>query len=119
MRHPKGMGATEVQAFLTILAAERQASSSTHNQALSALLFFYKDVLSVELPSKQNIQSPQQAKLIPSVLTQVEVATLLAQLQGTEALLARLLHGTGMHLMKGLRLRIKDVDFDRKVIIVR
>jgi hypothetical protein len=84
MHHPKGMGATEVQAFLTMLAAERQVSSSTHNQALAALLFLYKDVLGVELPWMQNIQRPQQAKRIPSVLTQAEVAALLAPLQGTQ-----------------------------------
>jgi len=119
MRHPKDMGVAEVQAFLTMLAAERQVSSSTHNQALSALLFLYKEVLGMELPWMQSIQRPQQPKRIPSVLTQAEVAALLAQLQGTEALLARLLYGTGMRLMEGLRLRIKDVDFDRKVIVVR
>ncbi len=119
MRHPKDMGAAEVEAFLKMLATERQVSSSTHNQALSALLFLYKEVLGMELPWMQNIQRPQQPKRIPSVLTQTEVAALLAQLQGSEALLARLLYGTGMRLMEGLRLRIKDVDFDRKVIVVR
>ena len=112
MRHPKDMGAAEVEAFLKMLATERQVSSSTHNQALSALLFFYKEVLGMELPWMQNIQRPQQPKRIPSVLTQAEVAALLAQLQGSEALLARLLYGTGMRMMEGLRLRIKDVDFD-------
>lgn len=77
MRHPKDMGATEVQAFLTMLAAERQVSSSTHSQTLSALLFLYKDVLGLELPWMQNIQRPQQSKRIPAVLTQAEVAALL------------------------------------------
>lgn len=119
MRHPKDMGAHEVQAFLTMLASERHVSSSTHNQALSALLFLYKDVLGMELPWMQDIQRPQQPKRIPSVLTQAEVGALLAQMQGTEALLARLLYGTGMRLMEGIRLRVKDVDFDRKVIVVR
>lgn len=119
MRHPRDMGAADVQAFLTMLACERHVSSSTHNQALSALLFLYRDVLNTELPWMQNIQRPQQPKRIPSVLTQAEVGALLAQMQGTEALLARLLYGTGMRLMEGIRLRIKDVDFDRKVIVVR
>ncbi|MGL4434418.1 MAG: integron integrase [Giesbergeria sp.] len=119
MRHPRDMGAADVQAFLTMLASERHVSSSTHNQALSALLFLYRDVLNTELPWMQNIQRPQQPKRIPSVLTQAEVGALLAQMQGTEALLARLLYGTGMRLMEGIRLRIKDVDFDRKVIVVR
>lgn len=119
MRHPRDMGAADVQAFLTMLASERHVSSSTHNQALSALLFLYRDVLNTELPWMQDIQRPQQPKRIPSVLTQAEVGALLAQMQGTEALLARLLYGTGMRLMEGIRLRIKDVDFDRKVIVVR
>ncbi len=119
MRHPRDMGAADVQAFLTMLASERHVSSSTHNQALSALLFLYRDVLNTELPWMQNIQRPQQPKRIPSVLTQAEVGALMAQMQGTEALLARLLYGTGMRLMEGIRLRIKDVDFDRKVIVVR
>ena len=119
MRHPRDMGAADVQAFLTMLASERHVSSSTHNQALSALLFLYRDVLNTELPWMQDIQRPQQHKRIPSVLTQAEVGALLAQMQGTEALLARLLYGTGMRLMEGIRLRVKDVDFDRKVIVVR
>ncbi|MFN7835274.1 MAG: phage integrase N-terminal SAM-like domain-containing protein [Burkholderiaceae bacterium] len=84
MRHPKDMEAAEVQAFLTMLAAERRVSSSTHNQALSALLFLYKEVLGMELPWMQNIQRPQQPRRIPSVLTQPEVAALLALLEGTE-----------------------------------
>lgn len=119
MRHPRDMGAADVQAFLTMLASDRHVSSSTHNQALSALLFLYRDVLNTELPWMQDIQRPQQPKRIPSVLTQAEVGALLAQMQGTEALLARLLYGTGMRLMEGIRLRVKDVDFDRKVIVVR
>lgn len=119
MRHPRDMSAADVQAFLTMLASERHVSSSTHNQALSALLFLYRDVLNTGLPWMQDIQRPQQPKRIPSVLTQAEVGALLAQMQGTEALLARLLYGTGMRLMEGIRLRIKDVDFDRKVIVVR
>ena len=119
MRHPRDMGAADVQAFLTMLASERHVFSSTHNQALSALLFLYRDVLNTELPWMQDIQRPQQPKRIPSVLTQAEVGALLAQMQGTEALLARLLYGTGMRLMEGIRLRVKDVDFDRKVIVVR
>jgi site-specific recombinase XerD len=103
MRHPRDMGAADVQAFLTMLASERHVSSSTHNQALSALLFRYRDVLNTELPWMQDIQRPQQPKRIPSVLTQAEVGALLAQMQGTEALLARLLYGTGMRLMEGIR----------------
>lgn len=119
MRHPRDMGAPEVEAFLTMLATERRASASTHNQALSALLFLYREVLAVELPWLDGVNRPAQKKRIPSVLTKEEVAGLLAHMDGQIALIARLLYGTGMRLMEGMRLRIKDVDFDRHVIIVR
>ena len=119
MRHPRELGVTDVEAFLSMLANERKVSASTHNQALSALLFLYREVLGIDLPWLNNIGRPQQTKRIPSVLTKDEVAGLLAQMEGVTALLARLLYGTGMRLMEGMRLRIKDVDFERHVIIVR
>lgn len=119
LRLPRDMGAPEVEAFLSMLANERRVSASTHNQALSALLFLYREVLGKALPWMDEIQRPAQNRRIPSVLTKDEVAGLLAQLEGEAALLARLLYGTGMRLMEGMRLRIKDVDFDRRVIIVR
>ena len=119
MRHPRELGVTDVEAFLSMLANERKVSASTHNQALSALLFLYRKVLGIDLPWLKNIGRPQQTKRIPSVLTKDEVAGLLAQMEGVTALLARLLYGTGMRLMEGMRLRIKDVDFERHVIIVR
>ncbi len=119
LRHPRDMGAAEVEAFLTMLATERKVSTSTHNQALSALLFLYREVLGVQLPWLDNIRRPAYRRRIPSVLTQDEVARVLAQLDGELGLLARLLYGTGMRLMEGLRLRIKDVDFDRHAIVVR
>jgi site-specific recombinase XerD len=119
MRHPRDMGATEVEAFLTHLATDRKVSASTHNQALSAILFLYREVLAIELPWLNGINRPTQKRRIPSVLTKDEVAGLLAQMDGVTALIARLLYGTGMRLMEGMRLRIKDVDFDRQVIIVR
>ena len=119
MRHPRELGVTDVEAFLSMLANERKVSASTHNQALSALLFLYREVLGIDLPWLKNIGRPQQTKRIPSVLTKDEVAGLLAQMEGVTALLARLLYGTGMRLMEGMRLRIKDVDFERHVIIVR
>lgn len=119
MRHPREMGAAEVEAFLTMLATERHVSASTHNQALSALLFLYREVLSVDLPWLNGVNRPAQKKRIPSVLTREEVGSLFQFLAGEMALLAKLLYGTGMRLMEGLRLRIKDVDFDRHVIIVR
>ena len=119
MRHPSTMGAPEVEAFLTMLATERRVSASTHNQALSALLFLYREVMAVELPWLDGVNRPAQKKRIPSVLTKDEVAGLLAHMEGQVALIVRLLYGTGMRLMEGMRLRIKDVDFDRHVIIVR
>jgi site-specific recombinase XerD len=121
MRHPRNMGVTEVEAFLTMMATEckASASTSTHSQALSALLFLYREVLNIDLPWLNNIGRPQQTKRIPSVLTKDEVAGLLAQMDGITALLAKLLYGTGMRLMEGIRLRIKDVDFDHHIIIVR
>lgn len=119
MRHPREMGAPEVEAFLTMLATERHVSASTHNQALSALLFLYREVLGVNLPWLDGISRPAQKRRIPSVLTQDEVAALFQFLDGEMALLAKLLYGTGIRLMEGLRLRVKDVDFDRHAIIVR
>lgn len=119
MRHPREMGASEVEAFLTHLATDRKVSASTHNQALSAILFLYREVLAIELPWLNGINRPTQKRRIPSVLTKDEVAGLLAQMDGETALIARLLYGTGMRLMEGMRLRIKDVDFNRQVIIVR
>ena len=119
LRHPREMGAAEVEAFLTMLATQRKVSSSTHNQALSALLFLYREVLGIQLPWMENIQRPAYKRRIPSVLTREEVTAVLALLDGEAGLLARLLYGTGMRLMEGLRLRIKDVDFDRHAIIVR
>jgi integron integrase len=119
MQHPRDMGAPDVEAFLSMLATERKVSASTHNQALSAVLFLYREVLGIALPWLDNINRPTQKRRIPSVLTKDEVAGLLAHMDGQTALLARLLYGTGMRLMEGMRLRIKDVDFDRHVIIVR
>lgn len=119
MRHPRDMAAHDVEAFLSMMANERKVSASTHNQALSAVLFLYREVLGIDLPWLSNIGRPQQTKRIPSVLTKDEVAGLLAQMDGTPALLARLLYGTGMRLMEGIRLRVKDVNFDRHAIIVR
>lgn len=119
LRHPRDMGREEIESFLSMLANERRVAASTHNQALSALLFLYREVLAVDLPWLDGVQRPRTPKRIPSVLTVAEVAALLSALPPEMALLARLLYGTGMRLMEGMRLRIKDVDFDRSVIVVR
>ena len=121
-RHPLELGAPEVEAFLTHLAVERKVSASTHNQALSALLFLYREVLRVDLPWLNEIGRPQTARRLPEVLTVDEIRRTLSALidQAPEhALFAQLLYGTGMRILEGLRLRTKDVDFDRGAIIVR
>lgn len=119
LKHPRDMGASEVQGFLTMLANERHVSAATHSQALSALLFLYREVLQVDLPWLQDVARPRYAKRIPSVLTQQEVGSLLRGMEGEAQLIARLLYGTGMRLMEAMRLRVKDVDFDRSAIVVR
>lgn len=119
LKHPRDMGPEHVQSFLTMLATERHVSSSTHNQALSAILFLYREVLGKELPWMLELHRPGYARRIPTVLSPDEVARLFQCLQGVVQLVARLLYGTGMRLMEALRLRIKDIDFDKHVIIVR
>jgi integron integrase len=119
LRHPREMGQSEVEAFLTMLANERKVAPSTHRQALSALLYLYKEVLGQELPWMQEIGRPIPTKRIPSVLTRAEVQSMLALMDGVTGLLARLLYGTGMRHAEGLGLRVKDIDFDRQVIVVR
>ena len=119
MRHPRDMGTAEVEAFLNMLTNERQVSPSTHNQAPSARLFLYREAMAVDLHWLNGLNRPAQKRRMPSVLTREEVASLFGFLDGEMALLAQLLYGAGMRLMAGLRLRIKDVDFDRRVIVVR
>ena len=118
-RHPRDMGAPEVQAFLSHLAVDRRVSPSTQNQAKAALLFLYRHVLDADLPwLAEIVQAKRQARL-PVVLTPGEVRTLFDQMEGGMALLAQVLYGTGMRLMEGLRLRVKDVEFERREILVR
>ena len=118
-RHPKTMGVAEVTAFLTYLAVERQVSSSTQNQAKSALLFLYREILKIQLPWLDEVVAAKVSKRLPVVLTQVETRRLLESTSGTMGLIASLLYGTGMRLLEGLRLRVKDVEFSRREIIVR
>jgi integron integrase len=119
MRHPKEMGGPEVEAFLSWLATDRQVAVATHRQALSALLFLYGKVLGHDLPWMQSIARPQRRPRLPVVLAVDEVGRLLALLQGEHRLLARLLYGTGMRITEALQLRIKDVDFEHRTVIVR
>jgi len=118
-RHPRDMGAAEVQAFLSWLAVEGQVAASTQGQASAALLFLYKQVLAVNLPGLDEVVRAKRPQRLPTVLAPDEVERLLAQLGGTQALMGRLLYGTGMRLMECLRLRIKDVDLPRREITIR
>jgi integron integrase len=118
-RHPASMGAREIEAFLTYLANDRDVAASTHQQALSALLFLYKEVLGVDLPWLSDIGRPKKPRRVPTVLTRSEVQRLLAHLDGMHAFMARLVYGAGLRLMECLRLRIKDVDLERCELVVR
>lgn len=118
-RHPRELGAVEVEEFLTHLAVAGKVAASTQNQAKSALLFLYKEVLGIELPWLDNIERAKAPKRLPVVLTRAEVQALLTRLDGSHWLMASLLYGAGLRLMECLRLRVKDVDFARKEILVR
>ena len=121
-RHPAEMGAAEVEAFLTYLATQRQVASSTQNQALSAILFLYRDVLALELPWLDNVDRSKKPRRLPVVLTALEVQMLLREAEAAPApigLMIKLLYGTGMRLMEAVRLRVKDVELTRSEIIVR
>ena len=117
--HPKDMGAEQVEAFLTYLAVERNVSASTQNQAKSALLYLYKEVLGVELPWLDNVTQAKVPQRLPVVLTQAEVQAVLSRMDGTMWLIASLLYGSGLRIMEALRLRVKDVDFAQREILVR
>lgn len=118
-RHPRDMGADEVGAFLTHLATAGQVSASTQNQALSALLFLYREILDVELPWLNEVVRAKKPQRLPTVLSKSEVGRILERLDGTYGLMGRLLYGTGMRLMECCRLRVKDIDFDRGEILIR
>ena len=118
-RHPKEMGAQEVEQFLTHLAVNGNVAASTQNQAKSALLFLYRDVLGVELPWLDAVEQAKTGKRLPVVLTVQESTRLLDRVEDTTGLIIRLLYGSGMRVMEGVRLRVKDVDFERAELIVR
>ena len=118
-RHPREMGAVEVEAFLTYLAVAGRVAAATQNQALSALLFLYREVLNIDLPWLDKVVRAKQPQRLPVVLTRQEVTAILDRMTGVHGLMARLLYGTGMRLMECVRLRVKDVDFERAEIVVR
>lgn len=118
-RHPLEMGAAEVEAFLSDLAVRRDVSASTQNQALAALLFLYKQVLKLDLPWLGDVVRAKKPVRLPVVLSIAEVRQVLSRLEGQLWLVASLLYGSGMRLMEVMRLRVKDVDFVRKEILIR
>lgn len=118
-RHPASLREAEVNAFLTSLAVDRHVAASTQNQALAALLFLYNKVLYSPLAQLEDVVRARRPKRLPSVLTQEEVAALLAALDGEAATIATLLYGAGLRLNEALRLRVKDLDLSRRQLTIR
>jgi integron integrase len=118
-RHPREMGVDEIRQYLSHLATDGNVAASTQNVALSALLFLYREVLLIELPLIEGVERAKRPQRIPVVLTIEEVKRVLAVLPGTHHLMASLLYGAGLRLMECVRLRVKDLDFDYRQIIVR
>ncbi len=118
-RHPRDLGAGEVTSFLNHLVSERNVASATQNQALSAILFLYKEVLAQPLPWLDELERSKRPARLPTVLTVGEVRRLLAAMRGTKWLMASLLYGAGLRLTECLKLRVKDVDFEYRQILVR
>jgi integron integrase len=118
-RHPRELGAAEVESFLTHLAVERRVAASTQNQALGAILFLYRHVLEADLPWLENVVRARKSQHAPVVLPRRDVQGLLAHLEPPFHLIAQLLYGSGLRLMEALRLRVKDVDFSYSQIVVR
>ncbi len=113
------MGPNEIRTFLSYLNNDRQIAGSTYSQALCALLFLYKEVLGIDLPWIEGVNRPQRPPKRPVVLTQIEVKLVLNQMSGVYQLVARMLYGTGMRLFECMQLRIKDVDLQRREVLVR
>ena len=119
LKHPRAMGVVDVERFLTHLAEDAKVSPSTHKQALAAILFLYREVLSIDLPWMGEIGRPKTTKYLPVVLSREEVASLLACLPPEHWLMCSLMYGAGLRLQECLTLRVKDVDFSRRVLYVR
>src|SRR5437763_7795239 len=113
-RHPNEMGGPEIVAFLTYLAVERNVAAATQNLARSALLFLYREILTIELPWLDGVQHAKRPARLPVVLTRDEVRRVLDRLDGTHRLIGALLYGAGLRIMEAVRLRVKDVDFERR-----
>jgi integron integrase len=118
-RHPVDLGVAEVEAFLTYLAVDRDVAAATQNQAQCALLFLYREVLGLDLPWLDDVERAKRPIKLPVVLTVEEVVQILDRLKGTHRLVGRLMYGTGLRILEALRLRVKDIDFQRREILVR
>jgi integron integrase len=118
-RHPRDMGEPEVSGFLTHLATVGKVSASTQNQALAAILFLYSRVLNIELPWMKDVVRAKRPQRLPFVINRNDVAKVLAAMNGVPNLICRLLYGTGMRVLECLRLRVRDLDFDYRQIVVR
>jgi integron integrase len=118
-KHPIEMAEAEIRQFISNLAVDAKISASTQTVALSAILFLYRDVLKKTLPYIDHIERAKPSKKLPVVFTRSEVQAVLARLNGTHHLIASLLYGSGLRLMEAIRLRIKDIDFQRSEITVR
>ncbi|HHH44180.1 MAG TPA: integron integrase [Gammaproteobacteria bacterium] len=118
-RHPRDLGGRDVSVFLTYLAVNRQVSASTQNQALNAILFLYRKVLDIPLADIENVIRARPGKRLPVVLSREEIRRIFSFMQQPYLLMAGLMYGSGLRLMETLRLRIKDIDLDRRAILVR
>jgi len=118
-RHPLEMGTAEVESFLTYLAVKKNVSASTQNQAQSAILFLYKEVLKVDIGWLNGVKRAKNSERLPVVFSRNEVNALMSYLDGIHWMMAFILYGAGLRLMECVRLRIKDVDFEYRQIVVR
>lgn len=118
-RHPRDLGAEDVERFLTHLAVSRKVSASTQSQALQALLFLYRHVLGIDVPWLDNVTRANRPKRLPVVLSRAEVRSVLAALDGNSLLIGQLLYGSGLRVMEALRLRVKDIALERGELVVR
>jgi integron integrase len=118
-RHPADVGAQEVEAFLSHLAVDRKVSAPTQNQALAAILFLYRHVLEIELPWLDSVVRAKPSQHLPVVLSVTEVKAVLGHLRGEYWLIASLLYGAGLRLLEALRLRVKDIEFEYRQVVVR
>lgn len=118
-RHPREMNRTEITAFLTNLAVHEKVAASTQTQALSALLFLYREVLKIELEPGLDLIRAQKPQRLPTVLTKSEVLSVIDKMSGVTQLMARLLYGTGLRVSECVQLRVKDIDFAQRQILIR